>query len=47
MIARALPKITYMKYLGGLTGTTLDDYLDHVDYVTNLVGIDHVGIGEA
>lgn len=25
--------------------TTLDDVLDHIDYVANLVGIDHVGIG--
>lgn len=24
---------------------TIDDYLDHVDYVEELVGIDHVGIG--
>jgi membrane dipeptidase len=25
--------------------TTLDDLLDHVDYVVNLVGADHVGLG--
>lgn len=24
---------------------SLDDYLDHVEYITNLVGIDHVGFG--
>lgn len=24
---------------------TLKDYLDHIDYVVNLVGVDHVGIG--
>jgi membrane dipeptidase len=24
---------------------TLDDFLDHVDYVVNLIGIDHVGFG--
>ncbi len=24
---------------------TLDDVLDHIDYVVNLIGIDHVGIG--
>jgi membrane dipeptidase len=24
---------------------SLDDMLDHIDYVTNLVGIDHVGLG--
>ncbi|MFB0563556.1 MAG: dipeptidase [Candidatus Lokiarchaeia archaeon] len=25
--------------------TTIDDWLDHVDYIVNLVGVDHVGIG--
>lgn len=25
--------------------TTIDDWLDHIDYIINLVGIDHVGIG--
>jgi len=25
--------------------TTIDDWLDHVDYIVNLVGIDYVGIG--
>jgi membrane dipeptidase len=24
---------------------TLDDYLDHIDYVAEMVGIDHVGVG--
>jgi len=24
---------------------TIHDYLDHMDYVVNLVGVDHVGIG--
>ncbi len=24
---------------------TLEDYLDHIDYVVNLIGIDHVGFG--
>lgn len=27
------------------TGSTLDDYIDHVAYIADLVGIDHVGIG--
>jgi membrane dipeptidase len=27
------------------TAPHLDDFLDHIDYVVNLVGIDHVGIG--
>ena len=25
--------------------TTIDDWLDHIDYIINLAGIDHVGIG--
>jgi len=25
--------------------TTIDDWLDHIDYIVNLVGIDYVGIG--
>lgn len=25
--------------------TTVDDFIDHIDYVVRLVGIDHVGIG--
>ncbi|MFX0176841.1 MAG: dipeptidase [Candidatus Hodarchaeota archaeon] len=25
--------------------TTINDWLDHVDYITNLIGIDHIGIG--
>ena len=25
--------------------TTINDWLDHIDYIVNLVGIDHVGIG--
>ncbi len=28
---------------GGETGATLDQYLDHIDYMVNLIGIDHVG----
>jgi microsomal dipeptidase-like Zn-dependent dipeptidase len=27
------------------TGSTIDDYIDHIDYVRDLVGIDYVGIG--
>ena len=25
--------------------TTVDDFIDHIDYVVRLVGIEHVGIG--
>lgn len=28
-----------------VVGSTVDDYLNHVDYVAKLVGVDHVGIG--
>jgi membrane dipeptidase len=30
---------------GATQGTTLEDYLAHVEYVTRLVGVDHVAIG--
>ena len=29
----------------GAENTTVDDFIDHIDYVVRLVGIDHVGIG--
>ena len=31
--------------LAAVPRATLDDYLDHIDYVARLVGVDHVGIG--
>ena len=30
---------------GRQKGTTIDDYLDQIDHVVGLVGVDHVGIG--
>ncbi len=30
---------------GKIKGSTLEDFLDHIDYVVNLVGVDHVGLG--
>ena len=30
---------------GGDTGATLDDFLNQIDYMVNLIGIDHVGFG--
>lgn len=27
------------------TNPTIDDYLDHIDYIANLIGVEHVGIG--
>lgn len=39
------PKSGFLKPTGLTDGTTLDDYLDHIDYVADLVGIDFVGIG--
>jgi len=39
------PKSGFLKPDGLSTGTTLDDYIDHIEYVRKLVGIDHVGIG--
>lgn len=30
---------------GEQVGSTMDDYLNHIDYVSDLVGVDHVGVG--
>ncbi len=30
---------------GGETGATLDQFIDQIDYMINLIGIDHVGFG--
>jgi membrane dipeptidase len=35
----------FLRPNGGMTGTTLEDFLDHVSYVVDLVGVDHVGLG--
>jgi len=39
------PKSGFLRPDGLARGTTIDDYIDHIDYVRRLVGIDHVGIG--
>ncbi len=39
------PKSGFLTPEGLDEGTTIDDYLDHIEYVIDLVGIDHVGIG--
>lgn len=39
------PKSGFLKSTGLRDGTTLDDYLDHIDYIADLVGVDFVGIG--
>src|SRR5699024_7586695 len=31
-------------FLSKKTNPTIDDYIDHIDYIVNLVGIEHVGI---
>jgi len=41
---REYPKI-YAEEHGALPYASLDDVLDHFDYVVKLVGVDHVGIG--
>ena len=35
----------FVREEGDLDGSTIDHYLDHVDYAVNLIGADHVGIG--
>jgi len=39
------PKSGFLKPDGLSKGTTIDDYIDHIEYVKDLVGIDHVGVG--
>lgn len=36
---------SFLKKGGGQTGTTLDDYIAHIDHVLGLIGDDHVGVG--
>jgi microsomal dipeptidase-like Zn-dependent dipeptidase len=35
----------FLKEGGTQQGTSLEDTLDHIDYVVNLIGVDHVGVG--
>jgi microsomal dipeptidase-like Zn-dependent dipeptidase len=39
------PKSGFLKPNGLSEGTSIEDYIAHIDYVADLVGIDHVGIG--
>jgi microsomal dipeptidase-like Zn-dependent dipeptidase len=38
-------KSGFLRPNGAESGTTIDDYIDHIDYVRDLVGADYVGIG--
>lgn len=35
----------FIKPEGKIKGSSLEDFLDHIDYVVNLVGVNHVGLG--
>ena len=35
----------FLRERGSLEGTTLEDTLNHIDYIVNLIGVDHVGVG--
>ncbi len=35
----------FLREGGATEGATADTYLDHIDYVVKLVGVDHVGVG--
>lgn len=35
----------FLRKGGTQEGTTLEDTLNHIDYIANLVGVDHVGVG--
>jgi membrane dipeptidase len=37
--------LTVPGFLTSTTKATINDWLDHIDYIVNIVGIDHVGIG--
>jgi membrane dipeptidase len=39
------PMSQYLRPDGAIEGSTINDYLDHIDYVVKLVGVDHVGLG--
>jgi membrane dipeptidase len=35
----------FLAYINGVPNTTLERYVDHIDYIVKLIGVDHVGIG--
>jgi membrane dipeptidase len=37
--------LTIQGFINNKLEPTIDDWIDHIDYLVNLVGIDHVGIG--
>lgn len=37
--------VLYRGFIKGMKNTYIKDYVDQIDYVVNLIGIDHVGIG--
>jgi len=40
-----IPALSVFLCPDGAKGSTLDDYLNHIDYVVKLVGVDHIGVG--
>ena len=35
----------FLAYINNVPPTTLERYVDHIDYIARLIGVDHVGIG--
>jgi membrane dipeptidase len=35
----------FLAYINAIPNTTLDKYVDHIDYIARLIGVQHVGIG--
>lgn len=35
----------FLAYINGVPPTTLERYVDHIDYIVHLIGVDYVGIG--
>lgn len=37
--------ISFPAFVTKKTNPSIDDFIDHIDYIVNLIGVDHVGIG--
>ena len=45
MVMFNLKRYEFMKEHPINGGTSLDDLIDHIDYIKNLVGVDYIGLG--
>jgi membrane dipeptidase len=35
----------FLAFINSVPNTTLDRYVDHIDYIARLIGVEHVGVG--